>query len=88
MGNVPRAEARDAVSDFCAGLLVPGLGQWLQGRRATGVYLFLEASSLLAVALAMPAHATLGWAGVGAVTAWAALDAARVARRHHGRAGR
>lgn len=88
MGDVPRTGARDAIYDFCASLLVPGLGQWLQGRRTTGVYLFLEASSLLTVALAMPAHATLGWAGVGAVTAWAALDAARVARRHHGRTGR
>ena len=81
-----RVVERDAVSDACASLLVPGLGQWLQRRRSTGVYFFLEAASLIGVALSVPAYATACWIAAGAVILWSTVDAARVARTHHDRA--
>ena len=78
-----RVVERDAVSDACASLLVPGLGQWLQRRRSTAVYFFLEAASLIGVALSVPAYATACWIAAGAVILWSTVDAARVARAHH-----
>ena len=76
---------RDAISDFCASLLIPGLGQWLQGRRLVAVYFFVEAVALLTVALAAPRLSAPGWVIGGTVVLWSALDAARVARRHRDR---
>jgi hypothetical protein len=73
---------RDAISDFCASLLIPGLGQWLQGRRSASVYFFVEAVALLAVALLVPRLAAPSWVLGGAVVLWSAFDAARVAQRH------
>jgi hypothetical protein len=74
-------EKRDPVSDFCAGLLVPGLGQWLQGRRSTGVYFLLEFTSLAIVALAFPAYATAAWIAASVVLLFSAGEAARAATR-------
>lgn len=76
---------RDAISDFCASMLIPGLGQWLQGRRAVAVYFFVEAAALLTVALAVPRLASAGWVLGGTVVIWSALDAARAARRRRDR---
>jgi len=72
-------ERRDAVSDFCASLLLPGLGQWLQGRRAAGVYFLLEFCILAIVALSLPAYATAAWIAAGAVVLFSAGEAARAA---------
>ena len=74
----------DAVSVFCASLLIPGLGQWLQGRRSVAVYFFVEAAAILTVALAIPRLAVAGWVLGGTVVLWSALDAARIARRRRG----
>jgi hypothetical protein len=76
---------RDAVSDFCASLLIPGLGQWLQGRRSVAVYFFVEVAVLLTVALAIPRFATPGWVLGGVVVLWSAVDAAWAARGHRNR---
>ena len=76
---------RDAISDFCASLLIPGLGQWLQGRRSTGVYFFVEAVALLVAALAVPRLAAPSWVLVGVVVLWSALDASRDTQRHRER---
>lgn len=82
MHSAASATPRDAVSDFCASLLVPGLGQWLQGRRAVAVYFFVEVAVLLTVALALPPFATPGWVLGGVVVLWSAVDAAWAARGH------
>jgi hypothetical protein len=85
MQSVASRTPRDAVSDFCASLLIPGLGQWLRGRRSVAVYFFVEAAALLTVALAVPRLAVAGWVLGGTVVLWSALDAARVARRRRDR---
>jgi hypothetical protein len=67
------------MADFCASLLVPGLGQWLQGRRGAGIYFLLEFSALAIVALALPAYATAAWIAAAVVVLFSAGEAARAA---------
>ncbi len=75
---------RDPAADFCAGLLVPGLGQWLQGRRTAGVYFLLEFAALAIVALAFPAYATAAWIAASAVLLFSSGEAARAAMLSRG----
>lgn len=72
---------RDPLSDAAASLLLPGLGQYLQRRRAAALYVVFELLAVLAAAALAPRLRGLAWVALAAVTLWSALDAARVAGR-------
>ncbi|CAA9333143.1 MAG: hypothetical protein AVDCRST_MAG40-2021 [uncultured Gemmatimonadaceae bacterium] len=72
---------RDPLAAAAASLLLPGLGQWLQRRRAAALWLGLEAASVLALGIAAPSVRPAAWAAGTAVALWSVLDGAHAARR-------
>lgn len=73
--------ARDPISDAAASLLVPGLGQWLQGRRAAAVYFGGDVLAAFVIGALMPELRTVAWVAAVAVGVWSVIDAAIAARR-------
>ena len=74
-------EQRDPISDAAASLLLPGLGQWLQRRRAAALWFGVETLVALTLGVVVPSVRPAAWVlgtlvGVGSV-----LDAAYGARR-------
>ena len=68
---------RDSLSDAAASLLLPGLGQYLQGRHAAALYFVAEAIALLVALVLIPHYRTGILVGLSLLTLWSALDAAR-----------
>jgi hypothetical protein len=73
----------DAVSVAAGSFLVPGLGQWIQGRRAAAIYFFGDTLAGLALGVWVPEVRGVAWALAGAIAIWSIVDAAIVARRTH-----
>ena len=74
-------QQRDPVADASASLLVPGLGQWLQQRRAAAVLFAGEVAAAAVVGVVAPEFRTVALVAALAVGAWSAADAAIAARR-------
>lgn len=72
---------RDPVSDAAASFLAPGLGQWLQGRRAAAAYFAGDVLAAFAIGALMPELRAVAWVAAVAVGLWSVVDAAVAARR-------
>ena len=73
-------DSRDPLSAAAASLLVPGLGQWLQGRRWAAVYFLGDVVASLLLAELVPELRVLGWTAAIAIGVWSVLDAGFAAR--------
>jgi hypothetical protein len=69
------ASISDAVSDAAASLLVPGAGQWIQGRRAVAIFHFSEVLAFAVAAGIDPTHRPVWLAFVIASAVWNVADA-------------
>jgi hypothetical protein len=72
---------RDPLSAAAASLLLPGLGQWLQGRRWPAAYFFGDVLAGALLGAVMPEFRVLGWTVAIVVALWSVLDAGFAARR-------
>lgn len=72
---------RDPVGDGAASLLIPGLGQWLQHRRAAGIWFATEAAAAVVAGIAVPGLRTVAFTAAAAIALWSVIDAARAASR-------
>ena len=77
-GTIP---SYDPISAAAGSLLIPGLGQWVQGRRAAAIYFFADGLGLAVVGALVPELRVVAWAAAAAITLWSAIDAAVAARR-------
>jgi hypothetical protein len=73
--------ARDPLGDAAASLLLPGLGQWLQGRRVAAMYYGGDVTAAAVLGALVPELRAVAWTVALAVTIWSILDAAVAARR-------
>ena len=74
-----RVEPLDAVSFAIMSALIPGLGQWGQGRRLVGALQFGTVAAYVISAIAS-GNQSAAWLGV-AWNVWSSVDAFRHARR-------
>jgi hypothetical protein len=72
--------SRDPLAAAAASLLVPGLGQWLQGRRRPAVYFFGDVVASMLLVVLIPELRVLGWTAAIAIGIWSVLDAGFAAR--------
>ena len=73
--------AYDGISAAAGSLLVPGLGQWVQGRRAAALCFFVDAHAGVLLGVLVPEVHEVAWAIAGAIAIWSVVDAAIAARR-------
>jgi hypothetical protein len=71
----------DAISAAAGSLLIPGLGQWVQGRRAAAIYFFGDALGTLMLGAFLPEVRVFAWAAAVAIGLWAVVDAFVAGRR-------
>lgn len=74
-----RVEPLNAVSFATMSAMIPGVGQWAQGRRLIGVLQFGTVAAYVITAIAT-GNQHAAWLGM-AWNVWSALDAFRFARR-------
>jgi hypothetical protein len=72
--------SRDPLAAAAASLLVPGLGQWLQGRRRPAIYFFGDVVASMLLVVVIPELRVLGWTAAIAIGIWSVLDARFAAR--------
>jgi hypothetical protein len=72
--------SRDPLSAAAASLLVPGLGQWLQGRRWAAAYFLGDVVASMMLVMLFPELRVLGWTAAIGIGIWSVLDAAFAAR--------
>ena len=73
--------SQDPLSAGAASLLVPGLGQWLQGRRGAAVFFFADVVGSTLLGALVPELRVLSWSAAGAVALWSVVDAGFAARQ-------
>ena len=73
--------AYDGISAAAGSLLVPGLGQWVQGRRAAAIYFFGDTLAGVILGVWIPEIRGIAWAIAGAIAVWSVVDAAIAARK-------
>lgn len=78
---VDQLQLRDPISDAAASLLIPGLGQWLQRRRAAAMYFAGDVAAAAVVGALVPEIRSLAWTAAVVIAVWSVADAALAARR-------
>jgi hypothetical protein len=63
---------------------MPGLGQWLQGRRWAAVYFFGDVLAGTLLGAFVPELRVLGWTAAAAIAVWSVVDAGFAARYQRG----
>lgn len=74
-------QLRDPIADAAASLLIPGLGQWLQRRRAAAIYFAGDVTAAALVGGLVPGIRSLAWTAAVVIAVWSVVDAAMAARR-------
>ena len=73
----------DSISAAAGSLLMPGLGQWVQGRRAAAIYFFGDVLGCVVLGALIPEVRGIAWSAAAAITVWSVVDASLTARRLH-----
>ena len=73
--------SRDPAAAAAASILIPGLGQWLQGRRGAAVYFFGDVLAGTLLGVFVPNQRGLWWAAAAAIAIWSVVDAGFAARQ-------
>lgn len=73
--------SQDPLGAAAASAFLPGLGQWLQGRRGTAVYFFCDVLAGTLLGALVPELRVLGWTAAAAIAVWSVLDAGFAARQ-------
>ncbi len=73
----------DPISAAAGSLLIPGLGQWVQGRRAAAIYFFGDVLGCVLLGAFVSDVRGIAWSAAAAIAVWSVVDATLAARRLH-----